>query len=140
MVPLLQVTIEVLDDPPIDVDMDLVKEWSNEWPTSSPSSTVEWLGGKKLFWPLFWGYTDADSGEDGTGQAEDEEDDYDYDSGEPIPSGLGKTDSDWTHNHYGKCFIFHTRLGTHLMCKYTQNVRDHKHEDIKILDFFILFQ
>ncbi|XP_056337667.1 isthmin-2 [Danio aesculapii] len=98
--PNIQVTIEVLDDAPMDVEMDLVKEWSNDWSTSSPSSTVEWLGGKKLFWPLFWGYTDADSGEDGTGQAEDEEDDYDYDSGEPIPSGLGKTDGDWTHNHY----------------------------------------
>ncbi|KAL0163901.1 hypothetical protein M9458_039654, partial [Cirrhinus mrigala] len=70
------VTIEVLDDPPMEVDMDLVKEWSNDWPTSSPSSTVEWLGGKKLFWPLFWGYTDVDSGEDGTGQAVEEDDDY----------------------------------------------------------------
>ncbi len=96
----------------MEVDMDLVKEWSNDRPTSSPSSTVEWLGGKKLFWPLFWGYTDVDLGEDGTGQAVEEDDDYvlEYDSGEPLPSGLDKTggiwESPWTQRHYGECFLF----------------------------------
>ncbi|XP_051955090.1 isthmin-2-like [Xyrauchen texanus] len=97
--PNIQVTIEVFDDPPVEVEMDLIKEWNNDWPTSSssPSSTVDWLGGKKLFWPLFWGYTDADLGEDGTGQAVEEEDDYtlEYDSGEPLPSGLGVEGGDW---------------------------------------------
>lgn len=105
----------------MEVEMDLVKEWSNDWPTSSPSSTVEWLGGKKLFWPLFWGYTDVDSGEDGTGQAVEEEDDYalEYDSGEPLPSGLDKTggiwESPWTQRHYGDCFLYR--------CFYTQVLR-----------------
>lgn len=105
----------------MEMDKDLLKEWSNDWPTSSPSSTVEWLGGKKLFWPLFWGYTDVDSGEDGTGQAVDEEDDYalEYDSGEALPSGLDKTggiwESPWTERHYGECSVFN--------CFYTQVLR-----------------
>lgn len=114
-------TIEVLNDPPMEVDTDLIKDRSNDWPTSSPSSTVEWHGGKKLFWPLFWGYTDVDSGEDGTGQAVDEEDDYalEYDSGEALPSGLDKTggiwESPWTERHYGECSVFN--------CFYTQVLR-----------------
>lgn len=105
----------------MEVEMDLVKEWSNDWPTSSPSSTVEWLGGKKLFWPLFWGYTDADSGDDGIGQAVEEEDDYtlEYDSGEPLPSGLDKTDgnweSPWTQSYYGECSLTYS-----ISCFYTQ--------------------
>ncbi|XP_056620801.1 isthmin-2 [Triplophysa dalaica] len=91
--PNIQVTIEVLDDSHLEAEVDLVKEWNDDWPTSS-SSSVDWLGGKKLFWPLFWGYTDADEDEDGTGQTEEEEDDYivEYDSGETLPSGLG---GDW---------------------------------------------
>ncbi|XP_020352998.2 isthmin-2 [Oncorhynchus kisutch] len=111
--PNIQVTIEVVDDPNIEVEMDLVtdKDWI---PPSSPS-TVDWLGGKKLFWPLFWGYTDADSSEDGTGRSgleeteEEEEDDYllEYGSEEPLPSGVGGDwDSRWnegwdaTHSYY----------------------------------------
>ncbi|XP_051951439.1 isthmin-2-like [Xyrauchen texanus] len=97
--PSIQVTIEVLDNPPMNMEMDLVKEWSNDWPTtsSSPSSTVDWLGGKKLFWPLFWGYTDTDSDEDGTGQTVEEEDDYtlEYASGEPLPGEMSIESSDW---------------------------------------------
>lgn len=91
--PNIQVTIEVLDDPSLKAEVNIVKEWNDDWTTSS-SSSVDWLGGKKLFWPLFWGYTDADSGEDGTGQTVEKEDDYivEYDSGEPLPSGLG---ADW---------------------------------------------
>uniref|UniRef100_A0AAZ3Q8Z6 AMOP domain-containing protein n=1 Tax=Oncorhynchus tshawytscha TaxID=74940 RepID=A0AAZ3Q8Z6_ONCTS len=111
--PNIQVTIEVVDDPNIEVEMDLVtdKDWI---PPSSPS-TVDWLGGKKLFWPLFWGYTDADSSEDGTGRSgleeteEEEDDDYllEYGSEEPLPSGVGGDwDSRWnegwdaTHSYY----------------------------------------
>ncbi|XP_072552051.1 isthmin-2 [Salminus brasiliensis] len=122
--PNIQVTIEVVDDSPMEVEMDLVKERNSDWPisSSSPSSVVDWLGGKKLFWPLFWGYTDVDSGEDGLSQAmeeekdeeEEEEEDYtsDYDSGEPLPSGLGGMGGEWdnqwnlgwdpTHSYYEK--------------------------------------
>ncbi|XP_068610009.1 isthmin-2 [Brachionichthys hirsutus] len=102
--PNIQVTIEVVDDPQMEVEMDLAKE--KDWlpaSSSSPSSTVDWLGGKKLFWPLFWSYTDADSGEDGNGRSgveetgEEEEEDYslEYGSEDPLPSGVG---GDWdTH-------------------------------------------
>ncbi|XP_028809491.1 isthmin-2 [Denticeps clupeoides] len=112
--PNIQVSIEVVDDP--QMEMDLAKDNKNSWPlssssaSSSPSSssaTVDWLGGKKLFWPLFWGYADtADSSEDGTGRSglddlteeEDGAEDYllEYDSGEPVPSGVGGDwDSPW---------------------------------------------
>ncbi|TNM95175.1 isthmin-2 [Takifugu flavidus] len=105
--PNIQVTIEVVDDPQMEVEMDLAKE--NEWlpSSSSPSSTVDWLGGKKLFWPLFWTYTDADSGEDSNSRSggeetgEEEEEDYliDYGSEEHILSGVG---GDWdTHWNEG---------------------------------------
>uniref|UniRef100_A0A667YP63 Isthmin 2b n=1 Tax=Myripristis murdjan TaxID=586833 RepID=A0A667YP63_9TELE len=95
--PNIQVTIEVVDDPQMEVEMDLAKE--KDWlpsSSSSPSSTVDWLGGKKLFWPLFWGYTDADSSEDSTSRSgleetgEDEEDeDYSLDYGK-------KETDEWT--------------------------------------------
>lgn len=77
--------------------MDLAKE--KDWLPSS--STVDLLGGKKLFWPLFWSYTDADSSEDSNSRSgieeigeEEEEEDYslDYGSEEPLPSGVG---GDW---------------------------------------------
>ncbi|KAI4895261.1 hypothetical protein NFI96_011741 [Prochilodus magdalenae] len=118
--PNIQVTIEVLDEPPIEVEMDLVKESNNDWPisSSSPSLVVDLLGTKKLFWPLFWGYTDVYSGEDNTGQTvdkeEEDEEDYtsDYDSEEPLPSGLGGIGGEWnspwnmgwdtTHSYYEK--------------------------------------
>ncbi|XP_034018373.1 isthmin-2 [Thalassophryne amazonica] len=100
--PNIQVTIEVVEDPQMEVEMDLAKE--KDWlpsSSSSPSSTVDWLGGKKLFWPLFWSYTDSDSSEDtsslsgveDTGE-EVEEEDYslDYGSEEPLLSGVG---GDW---------------------------------------------
>ncbi|KAL7888698.1 hypothetical protein AOLI_G00036720 [Acnodon oligacanthus] len=107
--PNIQVTIEVVDDPQMEVEMDLVKERNSDWPisSSSPSPVVDWLGGKKLFWPLFWGYTDVDSGEDSTDQGvkevtgdekfeEEEEENYtsDFDSEEPLPSGLGGIDGE----------------------------------------------
>ena len=112
-------TIEVVDDPQMEVEMDLAKE--KDWlpsSSSSPSSTVDWLGGKKLFWPLFWSYTDADSSEDSNGRSgveetgeEEEEEDYslDYGSEEPLPSGTGGDwDTRWNEgwdpmqSYYGK--------------------------------------
>ncbi|XP_066532167.1 isthmin-2 isoform X2 [Hoplias malabaricus] len=127
--PHIQVTIEVVDNPQMEVEMDLIKERNSDWPSSSssPSSKAHWLGGKKLFWPLFWGYTDAESGEDGTGhivkeldgegeeeEEEEEEEDYtsDYDSGGTLLSGQGGMGDDWdsqwnlgwdtTHSYYEK--------------------------------------
>uniref|UniRef100_A0A3Q4HM44 Isthmin 2b n=1 Tax=Neolamprologus brichardi TaxID=32507 RepID=A0A3Q4HM44_NEOBR len=98
--PNIQVTIEVVDDPQMEVEMDLAKE--KDWlpsSSSSPSSTVDLLGGKKLFWPLFWSYTDSSedsnsrSGMEETGEEEEEEDySLDYGSEEPLPSGVG---GDW---------------------------------------------
>lgn len=104
--PNIQVTIEVVDDPQMEVEMDLSKD--KEWlPPSSPS-TVDWIGGKKLFWPLFWSYTDAESSEESNNRSsteenageEEEEEDYslDYGSEEPLPSGVG---SDWD-NHWNE--------------------------------------
>lgn len=111
-------TIEVVDDPQMEVEMDLAKE--RDWPPS-PSSTVDWLGGKKLFWPLFWSYTDADSSEDSNNRSgveetgeEEEEEDYslDYGSEEPLPSGVGGDwDSRWNEgwdpiqSYYGRSDI-----------------------------------
>lgn len=112
----MQVTIEVVDDPQMEVEMELAKD--NDWipsSSSSPSSSVDWLGGKKLFWPLFWSYTD--SGEESNSRAtleeigEEEEDDYSlYGSEEPSLSGVG---GDWgnywnegwdpVQTYYGKC-------------------------------------
>lgn len=124
-----QVTIEVVDDPQMEVEMDLAKE--NEWlpSSSSPSSTVDWLGGKKLFWPLFWTYTDADSGEDSNSRSggeetgEEEEEDYliDYGSEEHILSGVG---GDWdTHWNEGWDPVqsYYGKLGKeiHSLCSYS---------------------
>ncbi|KAF7231365.1 isthmin-2 [Nothobranchius furzeri] len=103
--PNIQVTIEVVDDPQMEVEMDLANE--KDWlppSSSSPSSTVDWLGGKKLFWPLFWSYTDSDSSEGsnsrlGVEEAGEEGEEYytlDYGSEEPLPSGVGgEWDNHW---------------------------------------------
>ncbi|KAM9354903.1 isthmin-2-like [Pholidichthys leucotaenia] len=90
--PNIQVTIEVVDDPQIEVEMDLAKE--KDWlpsSSSSPSSTVDWIGGKKLFWPLFWSYTDSKEDSNSWSGMEEEES-LDYGSEEPLPSGVG---GDW---------------------------------------------
>ncbi|KAF6351455.1 hypothetical protein mRhiFer1_006988 [Rhinolophus ferrumequinum] len=57
--------------------MDLLAEPSSRWPQGAPS----WLPAKELFWPLFWGYLEAE--EAGTslkgrapGEEEAEEDDH----------------------------------------------------------------
>lgn len=116
----------MVDDPQMEVEMDLAKE--KDWlpsSSSSPSSTVDWLGGKKLFWPLFWSYTDADSSEDSNSRSgveetgeEEEEEDYslDYGSEEPLPSGVGGDwDTRWNEgwdpmqSYYGKvCQVVHS--------------------------------
>lgn len=97
----------MVDDPQMEVEMDLANE--KDWlPPSSPSSTVDRLGEKKIFWPLFWSYTDTDSSEGSNSRSameetteEEEEEDYslDYGSEEPLPSGVGR---DWdTHWNEG---------------------------------------
>lgn len=70
-----QVTIEVVDDPQAEMEMDLLKETSNDWSLTFS----EWLSHKDLFWPLFWEYTDPAEGdeeeEDEEEEEEEEEDD-----------------------------------------------------------------
>lgn len=53
-----QVTIEVVQDPQTEVEMDLPSEPSNLWPLHAPS----WLPTKEFFWPLFWGYQEGEEG------------------------------------------------------------------------------
>jgi len=117
------VTIEVVQDPHLEVEMDLAKE--KDWlpsSSSSPSSTLDWLGGKKLFWPLFWTYTDSESGVEDIGEEEEEEEeeeeDYSLDgSEEPLPSGVGEDwDSRWNEgwdpmqSYYGESRALQRRL------------------------------
>lgn len=69
-----QVTIEVVQDPQTEVEMDLPSEPSNLWPLHAPS----WLPTKELFWPLFWGYQEGEEGatslkDRALGEAEEEE-------------------------------------------------------------------
>lgn len=97
--PNIQVTIEVVDDPQAEMEMDLLKETSNDWSLTSS----EWLSHKDLFWPLFWEYTDpVEEGDEddnldirsrGEGE-EEEEEDYtsEYDEEETVLSGVG---GDW---------------------------------------------
>ncbi|XP_060736481.1 isthmin-2 [Tachysurus vachellii] len=90
--PNIQVTIEVVDDPQMEVEMDLAKEGRNDWPLNSE----EWLGHKKLFWPLFWDATD--SNEESTSQASLEEngDDQSYGGEDSLLSGVdGGWDRHW---------------------------------------------
>ncbi|XP_053142174.1 isthmin-2 isoform X2 [Hemicordylus capensis] len=99
--PNIQVTIEVVDDPQAEMEMDLLKETSNDWSLTSS----EWLSHKDLFWPLFWEYTDPveEESEDDNldirskGEEEDEEEeeeDYasEYEEEETVLSGVG---GDW---------------------------------------------
>ncbi|KAG9347266.1 hypothetical protein JZ751_004833 [Albula glossodonta] len=87
--PNIQVTIEVVDDPQTDREMEPAMGRRDQ-----PLSSEAWLGNRKLFWPLFWTYTD--SSEDGTGRTslEDTLEDYtlEYDGEESALSGVGK---DW---------------------------------------------
>uniref|UniRef100_A0A6I8PMD6 Isthmin 2 n=1 Tax=Ornithorhynchus anatinus TaxID=9258 RepID=A0A6I8PMD6_ORNAN len=74
--PNIQVTIEVVDDPQAEMEMDLLAEPSNPWSRGAP----DWLPHKELFWPLFWGYTEGGEGEGGEPlekpPKEEEEEDY----------------------------------------------------------------
>ncbi|XP_074221292.1 isthmin-2 [Camelus bactrianus] len=76
--PNIQVTIEVVEDPQAEVEMDLMAEPSNRWPQGAPS----WLPAKEFFWPLFWGYLEGEDGRTGLmGRApgeEEEEEEEDY--------------------------------------------------------------
>ncbi|XP_063118755.1 isthmin-2 isoform X3 [Rattus norvegicus] len=84
--PNIQVTIEVVQDPQTEVDVDLPSEPSNLWPLRASS----WLPTRELFWPLFWGYQEGEEGatslkDRAPGEAEEEEGkDYalEYDEGE----------------------------------------------------------
>ncbi|XP_076834397.1 isthmin-2 [Brachyhypopomus gauderio] len=83
--PNIQVTIEVVDDPQMEVEMDLAKEGRNDWSLSSE----EWLGHKKLFWPLFWEYRDSSEESPGQASLEDNGEDLDYDGDDSLLSGVG---------------------------------------------------
>ncbi|XP_058018428.1 isthmin-2 [Ahaetulla prasina] len=92
--PNIQVTIEVVNDPQAEMEMDLLKETSNDWSLSSS----DWLSHKDLFWPLFWEYTDPiEDGDDNLNiksrdeEEEEEEEDYtsEYDEEEIVLSGVG---------------------------------------------------
>ncbi|XP_037001161.2 isthmin-2 isoform X2 [Artibeus jamaicensis] len=56
--PNIQVTIEVVEDPQAQVEMDLLAEPSGHGLQGAPS----WQPTKELFWPLFWGYTEGEEG------------------------------------------------------------------------------
>ena len=80
-----KVTIEVVNDPQTEVEMDLAKEGRNDWSLSEE----EWLGHKKLFWPLFWEYPDQAGSGPGQASLEDPTEDYNYDTEDPVLSGVG---------------------------------------------------
>ncbi|XP_068048839.1 isthmin-2 isoform X3 [Anomalospiza imberbis] len=74
--PNIQVTIEVVDDPQAEMEMDLLKETSNDWSLTSS----EWLSHKDLFWPLFWEYSDPAEGEEEDEDEEEEEEEEEDDN------------------------------------------------------------
>ncbi|KAM7323500.1 hypothetical protein ACRRTK_017606 [Alexandromys fortis] len=53
-----EVTIEVVQDPQAEVEMDLPSEPRSLWPLRVSS----WLPTRELFWPLFWGYQEGEEG------------------------------------------------------------------------------
>lgn len=72
----------------MEIEMDLIKEGRNDWSLSSE----EWLGHKKLFWPLFWEYHDSSEESPGQGSLEDNEEDPGYEGEDSFLSGVG---ADW---------------------------------------------
>ncbi|XP_026634419.1 isthmin-2 isoform X3 [Microtus ochrogaster] len=56
--PNIQVTIEVVQDPQAEVEMELPSEPRSLWPLRISS----WLPTRELFWPLFWGYQEGEEG------------------------------------------------------------------------------
>ncbi|XP_078090505.1 isthmin-2 isoform X2 [Mustelus asterias] len=95
--PNIQVTIEVVDDPQAEIEMDLLKGNRNDWSISS----AEWLSHKDIFWPLFWEYpdsTEVGSLDSSNGMDDDEEDDYsvEYEGEDTFLSTLdGVWDQNW---------------------------------------------
>lgn len=96
--PFPQVTIEVVQDPQAEVEMDLPSEPSSLWPLRSSS----WLPTQEFFWPLFWGYQDGE--EDATslkdvapGEVEEEEKDYATEYGEGEDQEGTEEDEDDEH-------------------------------------------
>nr|XP_042116920.1 isthmin-2 isoform X2 [Peromyscus maniculatus bairdii] len=77
--PNIQVTIEVVQDPQAEVEMDLPSEPSPVWPLRAPS----WWPTRELFWPLFWGYQEGEEGDTSLkdtapGEVEEEEEEKAY--------------------------------------------------------------
>ncbi|XP_036887515.1 isthmin-2 isoform X2 [Sturnira hondurensis] len=71
--PKIQVTIEVVEDPQAQVEMDLLAEPSSHGLQGAPS----WQPTKELFWPLFWGYTEGEeAGSSLKGSVPGDEEDY----------------------------------------------------------------
>lgn len=81
-----------MDNPQAEVEMDLVKEDRNDWSLSSE----EWLGHKKLFWPLFWEY--HDSSEENQGSLEENGEGFGYEGEDSFWSGVG---ADWNRRWKG---------------------------------------
>lgn len=104
-----QVTIEVVDDPQAEFEMDLHKGSRNDWSLSS----ADWLDKKEVFWPLFWGY--PDSSEDGTGRMSTEDYPVAYDSEDSVLSGVGDWDRRWpVHKGWGSKDNYGELSQTHL--------------------------
>ncbi|XP_072349685.1 isthmin-2 isoform X2 [Scyliorhinus torazame] len=95
--PNIQVTIEVVDDPQAEIEMDLLKGNRNDWSITS----AEWLSHKDIFWPLFWEYpdsTEVGSLDSSNGMDDDDEDDYsvEYEGEDTFLSTLdGAWDRNW---------------------------------------------
>ncbi|XP_006864849.1 PREDICTED: isthmin-2 [Chrysochloris asiatica] len=108
--PNIQVTIEVVEDPQAEVEMDLLAGSNQRWTQGTPS----WLPTKELFWPLFWGYVEGEDvgtslkgraseekavdnpAEYSEGEGQEDEEDDDEDSEEPGFSGAASIwDQGW---------------------------------------------
>uniref|UniRef100_A0A673N1W8 Isthmin-2-like n=1 Tax=Sinocyclocheilus rhinocerous TaxID=307959 RepID=A0A673N1W8_9TELE len=92
--PNIQVTIEVVENPQMEIEMDLAKESRNDWSLSSE----EWPGHKKLFWPLFWEYHDSSQEGPGQGSLEENGEDLSYEGEDSLLSGVG---ADWNRRWKG---------------------------------------
>ncbi|KFV52650.1 Isthmin-2, partial [Gavia stellata] len=90
--PNIQVTIEVVDDPQAEMEMDLLKETSNDWSLTSS----EWLSHKDLFWPLFWEYTDPTEEEEDEEKEEEEAEDDNLDVGDREEEEEEEEEEDYT--------------------------------------------
>lgn len=96
----LQVTIEVVEDPQAELEMDLLAEPNNRWSQGAPS----WLPAKELFWPLFWGYLEGEEGRPSLkGRAAGEEEDYppEYRESEDQEDHDEEDDEDQEHGFSG---------------------------------------